>query len=98
MDFKVIWTDSAIADLKDICDHITRDNPTAAEKTGRGILNHVKILETFPLIGPAYPRGSGGMIREIVYAKYRIFYEVTQESKVVHVLRVWHGARREPNF
>ena len=98
MDFKVIWADSAIADLKEICDYISRDNPPASEKIGRGILNHVRILETFPLIGPAYPRRSGGAIREIVYDNYRIFYEVTETSKVVHVLRVWHGARGEPNL
>ena len=98
MDFKVIWTESAIADLRDLCDYIARDNPQASEKTGRGILNHVKILETFPFIGPAYPRGSSGMIREIVYGNYRIFYEIAQETKAVDVLRVWHGARNEPKF
>ena len=98
MDFKVIWTDSAISDLKGICEYISRDNPTASEKTGRGILSHVKILETFPFIGPAYPRGSSGSIREIVYGNYRIFYEITQKTNVVHVLRVWHGARGGPNF
>lgn len=98
MDFKVIWTDSSIEDLKEICGYISRDNPAAAEKTGRGILNHVKILETFPLIGPTYPRGSKGTIREIVFGSHRIFYEVTEKSKVVHVLRVWHGARRDPNL
>ncbi|HWD92725.1 MAG TPA: type II toxin-antitoxin system RelE/ParE family toxin [Verrucomicrobiae bacterium] len=98
MDFKVIWAESAIADLKDICEYISRDNSAAAEKTGRGILSHVRILETFPLIGPAYPRGSNGMIREIVYGNYRIFYEVEQKAKVVHVLRIWHGARGEPEL
>jgi len=67
-------------------------------KTGRGILEQVKILETFPFIGPAYPRRSSGAIREIVYGKYRIFYEVTDEPREVHVLRIWHGARGEPKF
>lgn len=67
MDFRVIWTDSAIADLKETCDYISQDDPAAAEMTGRGILNHVRILEAFPLIGPAYPRRSDGAIREIVY-------------------------------
>ena len=98
MDFKVIWTDSAIADLKEIRDYISLDNPPAAEKVGRGILDHVRILETFPLIGPAYPRRSSGAIREIVYWKCRIFYEVLDKPKRVHVLRVWHGARGEPEL
>jgi addiction module RelE/StbE family toxin len=98
MDFKIIWTDSAIGDLREICDYISRDNLSAAEKTGRGILEHVKILEMFPLIGPAYPRRSRGAIREIVYGNYRVFYEVMNQSKTVHVLRVWHGARSEPKL
>ena len=98
MDFKIIWTDSAIADLKEACDYIARDNPLAARKVGRGILDHVRILETFPLIGPAYPRRSSGAIREIVYRKYRIFYEVMDQPKRVHVLRIWHGTRGEPEF
>ncbi len=98
MDFKIVWTDSAIADLKEICDYISRDNPSAAQTTGRGILEHVKILEMFPFIGPAYPRRSSGTIREIVYGSYRIFYEVTKQPKTVSLLRIWHGARGEPNF
>jgi len=68
MDFKIIWTDSAIGDLKEICDYISRDDPEAAGRVGRGILDHVKILETFPFVGPPYPRRSSGTIREIVFA------------------------------
>ncbi|HSY42708.1 MAG TPA: type II toxin-antitoxin system RelE/ParE family toxin [Candidatus Acidoferrum sp.] len=98
MDFKIIWADSAVMDLKEICDYISRDNPAAAENVGRGILEHVKILEGFPLIGPAYPRRSSGAIREIVYGNYRIFYEVIKKQKTVNVLRVWHGARGEPKI
>ena len=96
MDFKVIWTDSAIADLNEIFSYIAQHNLSAAEKIGRGILDHVRRLESFPLIGPAYPRGSSGKIREIVYGNYRIFYEPVQRSKSVYVLHVWHGARNEP--
>jgi plasmid stabilization system protein ParE len=98
MDFKVIWTDSAIDDLKQICEHVSRDNPVAAEKVGRGILGHIALLERFPHIGPPYPRGSSGNIREIVYGKYRIFYETLDETMVVHILRVWHGARGAPEL
>ena len=98
MDFKVIWTDSAIADLEEICTFIARDNPKAAESVGWGILDHVKILESFPFIGPAYPRRSTGKIREIVYRHYRVFYEVSSEPREVHLLRVWHSAREEPSL
>jgi plasmid stabilization system protein ParE len=60
MDFKVIWSDEAITDLRSICLYIARNNQEAALKMGNGILDHVRILAQFPFIGPAYPRGARG--------------------------------------
>ena len=96
MEYKIIWSDSAIADLREICGYISRDNPSAAATIGRKILDHVKILAAFPMIGPAYPRGSSGTRREIVCLNYRIFYKVSSANKTVEILHVWHGARGEP--
>jgi plasmid stabilization system protein ParE len=73
MDFKVIWSDAAITDLRDICAYIARDNPEAALRMGNGLLDHVQILARFPFIGPTYPRGARGPLREIVFRSYRIF-------------------------
>jgi plasmid stabilization system protein ParE len=98
MDFKVIWSDAAIADLRDICSYIARHDPQAAQRMGRGILDHVRILGSFPLIGPAYPRGAQGSLREIVFRSYRIFYDVSETARTVQVLHVWHGAREEPTL
>src|SRR4051794_39552661 len=96
--YKVIWTDAAIADLRDICAYIGHHDRNAALKIGRGILEHVRILTSFPFIGPTYPRGASGPLREIVFGKYRIFYDVHEEGRVVGVLHVRHGARDEPSF
>jgi plasmid stabilization system protein ParE len=99
MGFKIVWTESAIGDLKEICEYLASENRLAARKVGQGILDHVKILETFPYVGPSYPRrSSSGAIREIVYGSYRIFYEVSDKPESVHILRVWHGARQEPGL
>ena len=98
MDFKVIWSDAAIADLHDICSYIARHDPQAAQRMGRGILDHVRILASFPFIGPTYPRGSRGSLREIVFRSYRIFYDVAESPRSVEILHVWHGAREEPTF
>ncbi len=98
MDYQVIWSDAAIADLHEICAYIARDNPSAALRLGEGILAHVRILATFPLIGPAYPRGARGKLREIVYRPYRIFYDVDEETHRVEILHVWHGAQAEPGL
>ncbi len=87
MGFKVIWSDQAIADLRDLCSHIARHDPEAALRMGNGILDHVQILAQFPFIGPSYPRGANGLLREIVFRSYRIFYDVREESKGGHSAR-----------
>ena len=98
MDFKIIWSDAAIADLYDIGSYIAQHDPQAAERIGRGILDHVRILASFPFIGPPYPKGAHGPLREIVFRPYRIFYDVSEASRQVEILHVWHGAREEPKF
>jgi len=98
MDFEVIWSDTAIADLQDICSYIARHDPQAAHRLGRGILDHARTLGSFPFIGPAYPRGARGPLRVIVFRSYRIFYDVAEASQTVEILHIWHGAREEPAF
>ena len=98
MDFKIIWSDAAISDLQDICSYIAQHDLQAAGRIGRGILDHVRILASYPFIGPAYPRGVKGTLREIVFGSYRIFYDVGEDSRSVEILHVWHGAREEPKF
>ena len=98
MDFQVVWSNPALADLQEIVTYIARDDPIAAERVGTAILDHVETLRTFPLIGPIYPRGSHGSRREIVCGNYRIFYRVSEPGKLVEVLTIWHGARGTPQI
>jgi len=65
MDFKIIWSDAAIADLQDICFYVAQHDPPAAGRIGRGILDHVRILASFPSIGPTCPRGAARRERNI---------------------------------
>ncbi len=98
MDFKIVWSDAAIADFQDVWAYVAQHDPQAALRIGRGILDHVRILASFPFIGPTYPRGARGTLREIVFRSYRIFYDVSEQSASVEILHVWHGARDEPTF
>jgi len=95
-EFQVVWTEPAIADLDGIIAHLERQGSSTAERTKSEILEHVKILSSFPFIGPRYERDRRGRSREIVYRHYRIFYRVIEEAKRVEILTIWHGARQEP--
>ncbi len=53
MDFQIVWSDAAIADLGSICSFIAERNPDAALCVGLRILEHTRLLVEFPMIGPA---------------------------------------------
>lgn len=51
MDFKVLVSDQALKDLSDIIDYISRDNPEASSSVGQSLIDHLRILESFPYAG-----------------------------------------------
>ncbi len=96
MDFTIEWTEPATADLEEIVRYSTKRNPSAAERLGAEILQHVEILARFPFIGPVYERDSSGRTRAILCRKYRTFYRVVKDPGRVEILTVWHGFRQDP--
>ena len=98
MVYQVVWTDPAIATLKELCEHIANDNPDAARKLGMELFEHAESLNHLPLRGKVYPKFGVGQIHEIPYRGYRIFYKIYEDLRRVDILLVWHGARDEPGF
>ena len=98
MDFEVIWTEPAVADLEAAVRHIAEVNPATAEELRVELLESVEILARFPHIGPACDRDRTGRAREIICRRYRIFYRVQEPQRRVEILTVWHGSRREPRL
>jgi plasmid stabilization system protein ParE len=62
MEYNVVWSEEAIADLHDICTYIVQEDPPSARRVGERILDHVRILAAFPFIRPAYPAANGGLV------------------------------------
>ena len=60
--------------------------------------NMFEFLKASPLIGPTYPRATAGPLREIVFRSYRIFYDVSEKSRLFDILHVWHGSRNDPDL
>ncbi|HOC56351.1 MAG TPA: hypothetical protein PKI20_12085 [Verrucomicrobiota bacterium] len=58
----------------------------------------VHIPARYPMIGPVYPRGAAGRLRQIAFRSYRSFDDVSEELGRVDTLHVWHDARQEPKF
>ena len=64
MAYKILFTEDALVDLEIILDYIRVDNPSAAERFGTALLNHVELLQIFPRIGVPVPRRRG--VRKIL--------------------------------
>ncbi|MGZ5565219.1 MAG: type II toxin-antitoxin system RelE/ParE family toxin [Chthoniobacterales bacterium] len=96
MDFKVLITDSAIADLKTIVEFIAEDDQNAATRVGEKLINHALNLSTMPERFPLHDRTRG--IRKMSAAPFLMFYTIDQTKSLVNILHFWHGARQSPRF
>ena len=98
MDYKVIWDDEAIEELGKAVRFISPDNPAAARKIGEMIIQKAGILGSFPRLGKIYSKLNRDDVREIPVPPYRIFYHIKDTERFVRILKVWHGARQEPDL
>lgn len=83
----------AEADLEAIGDYIARDNPHRALTFVKELRNMCNDLAEMSLAFPLVPRYEHMGVRHRVYGSYQIFYHVVDESALVDVLHVIHGAR-----
>ena len=95
---KIIWSAQARDDLQAIVLFIAQDNPSVAESFGYQLMSKVDLLMQFPLLGRVVPEENDETIREIIFRPYRIIYKVLKEERAVGIVRVWHGARGEPDI
>ena len=98
MAFKIIWSAQARDDLQAVVLFIARDNPPVAESFGYQLMSKVDLLMQFPLLGRIVPEENDETIREIIFRPYRIIYKVLTEKQVIGIVRVWYGARGEPDI
>jgi plasmid stabilization system protein ParE len=94
MDCKVLITDRAIEDLKELVAYIARDNPGAAERVGLALIEKFMGLSRHPWLGHVIPGQDDVRWRELAAPPYRLLCFVDEERRLVYAARVWHGARR----
>ena len=94
----LIWTEPAVADLEEIGQFISKDNPPAAEKVGSKIIREAENVAAFPRLGRIVPEFGNPELREIISQSYRVIYKFDEEGDLVAILRIWHGARGTPQL
>ena len=98
MDYTIVWTQSALEDLRDLVRYIAADDPIAAERFGNAIIRKVEAITSFPRIGRMVPEIGNELVREIILTPYRIVCELDDSAEQIAVIRVWHGARGVPEL
>jgi len=96
MAHKIIWSLQARDDLREIVLFIAANNPSAAQTFGLRLMTKTDSLANFPLLGRVVPEENDENIHEIILRPYRIIYRVISAQQVVAIVRIWHGARGEP--
>ena len=96
MAVNLIWSLVAQEDLKGVIDYIRHENPVAAENISRAIVERTELLASFPEMGRIVPERADPQIRELVYQNYRIIYRLRPTGHILEIIRIWHGARGEP--
>lgn len=93
---KVVWSQSAIAQLQSVYDYIARDSERYALRMVDRLTKKSERLAGQPQSGHIVPEYDELAIREVLEGSYRIIYESTDES--VTILAIIHGARRLPDI
>lgn len=92
--FKLVWTEPAVCDVERIDRYLRRRNPAAALKLGEGLLERVQTLETQPEIGRVYDPELP--YRVLLHQRYKVYYRVSREKRIVEIAHVRHAARDNP--
>jgi plasmid stabilization system protein ParE len=92
--YKTFFTEDALVDLEDLLDYIRSDQPSAAERFGTALLNHVDLLQSFPRLGEPVLKRPG--VRKLLHSPVRVYYRLHEDRELVEILHFWHVSRRSP--
>lgn len=90
---KIVWSEPARQDLREIFDYIANENPNAARRLFGEIKEQALILIGNPQIGRA---GRVEGTRELVLSGTNYILPYRVKDQQVQILAVFHGARKWP--
>ena len=94
MDYRLVYSQKALADLDLILEAIAADDPSAASRFGTSLLDHVEMLTFFPQMGVAIPGRQ--RVRKLTHSPIVVYYIADTHRRTIEIVRFYHGARLEP--
>ncbi|MFA6291525.1 MAG: type II toxin-antitoxin system RelE/ParE family toxin [Victivallales bacterium] len=87
----ILWTKTAVEDLKSIKEFIARDSEFYAIQFTGKIISSVEKLSLLPEMGRKVPEADRNNVREIILRPYRIIYQL--QDKTISVITIIHSGR-----
>lgn len=91
---KLVWTERALVDLKQIDDYIAADDPVAAARWVDKLLAAALRAARFPAAGHVVREMERRDIRQVLVKAYRIVYRIREDQ--IDILTVFEGHRLLP--
>lgn len=89
----IVWLEDAVGDLKSLHQYITLENPSAANRIAKRILNIVNQLVNQPAIGRF---GRVHNTRELIVSGTPFIIPYRVKKNKIEILRVFHSAMQWP--
>jgi len=67
-----------------------------AERFGNALMDHIRILPSFPFIGARVYRKPE--VRKLLHSPIRVYYRVNEKRRLIEILRLSHVAQQEPDL
>ena len=84
---QIFMSNEAHEDIDSIFEYISHDS-----------IKYANELEKAPYLGRYVPELPDKHLRELIYKKYRIVYDISEDSKKVYIHFVVHGSRSFKSF
>ena len=91
MDYQVVWSPEAVADVEAIASYIARDSAAYAQAVVEKILETARQVRVFPFLGRMVPELAQDTIRERFVYSYRLIYRIQNDT--ITIAAVIHGRR-----
>ena len=92
---KVLWTESALAQLQAIHDYLAQSSPGYALRIVDRLTARSIQIATFPFSGRMVPEYELNEVREVIEGTYRIIYLIDSGQQKIEVLAVIHSSREQ---
>ncbi len=80
---QVRWSRRIIAELHEAREYLHAYSPRSAERLIDAIFTKAALLETQPLLGRVVPEAERPDVRELLYQKYRLIYQVVSKTEIL---------------